>query len=194
MTLILYGLEKALNNYIRLDINTLQQIAKLEKKIIKIQIPDWNIDLFIIPYKRGIHLSINANTKIDTIISGSLLNLFRAGYAKGKSAFLFKHPIEISGDIEVGEKIRRIIAEMDIDWEEHLSKLTGDIMAHYIGTGFRQMINLSKSTMALLFKNLKDYLQAEVQLVPTLNEVSSFNESVSLLQHAVERSEKEFNN
>ena len=190
MTLMLYGLEKALNTYIRLDADTVQQLSKLEKKIIKVQISDWNISFFIIPYKNSVHLSTSAHTKVDTIISGSLFELYRAGHAKGVSSILFKNSIEISGDTEVGERIRRILAEIDIDWEEHLSKLTGDIIAHHIGTGVRRMIGFSQSTTALLFRNLKDYLQAEVQLVPTLNEVNSFIESVTLLQHAVERSEK----
>ena len=190
MALILYGLEKALNNYVRLDTDTIQRLSKLEKKVIKVQIPDWNINFFIIPYKNGIRLLTSTNTKIDTVISGSLFSLFRAVYAKSKKSISFKNSIEISGDIEVGEKIHQIIVEMDIDWEEHLSKLTGDIIAHHIGMSVRRTISFSKYTTELLCKNLKAYLQAEAQLVPSLNEVSSFNESVALLQHAVERSEK----
>ncbi|ACJ19269.1 ubiquinone biosynthesis accessory factor UbiJ [Coxiella burnetii] len=189
MTLALSGLEKALNGYIRLDPDTVQQLSNLENKRIKIQISDWNIEFFIIPHKNGVQLSTSTNAEADTIISGSLFGLCRAGCAKGESSALFKNSIEISGDTEVGEKVRSIMANMDIDWEEHLSKMTGDIIAHQIGAGVRRTINFGKSAATLIRENLKDYLQAESQLVPTMDEVNSFIKSVTHLHYAVERAE-----
>ena len=189
MAFALSKLEKVLNRYLQLDLNTIQNFSQLENKIIEVQITEWNIDFFVFLHKNGISLSARTDNKADMTISGSLFDLCQAVCTKGKSSVLFENFIEISGDTEIGQKLRQIMVNIDIDWEERLSKITGDIIAHQIVTGVRHTVHFGKAAVALIRENIRDYLQAESQLVPTSYEVNSFIKSVVHLQYDVERTE-----
>ena len=189
MALALSGLEKVLNRYLQLDPNAIQQFSQFENKIIEIQITEWNINFFVFLHKNGIRFSVRTDRKADMTIAGSLFSLCQVVCAKGESSALFKNFIEISGDTEIGHKLRQIMANIDIDWEERLSKITGDIIAHQIDTGVRHTVHFGKSAAALIRENIRDYLQAESQLVPTSYEVNSFIESIIYLRHDVGRAE-----
>src|SRR3990167_7852652 len=189
ISLALSGLEKAINAYLRMDPESVQRLAKLEKKIIKIEITDWGLYFYVQPTKQGLTLSSEAKDKPNTVISGTLFNLFKTACAKDKNTALFKNSIAISGDTEIGENIRDIMAGIDIDWEEHLSKITGDVMAHQISRGFQRTMAFGKRTAQTIGDNIKEYLQIESTCVPTKKEVEQFISDVTDLQHGVDRAE-----
>jgi ubiquinone biosynthesis protein UbiJ len=183
------GLEKAINYYLRLDEENLSRMAALEGKIIQFSVTDWNIHFYIYPETKGVRLSMNETAAPDTIIAGPLFGLFKAGLAKGAGTALFANSIEISGDTNTGEKIRHLMMTMDIDWEEHLSKLVGDIAAHKMAVGVKHTIELGKTTARTLCENFKEFLQTESMAVPTQTEVEKFIDDVNVLQHDVARAE-----
>src|SRR3990167_6852337 len=126
LALALSGLEKAINAYLRLDPESIQRLAQLDKKIIEIEITDWQFHFYIQPNQQGLTLLSEIKGTPDTLVAGTLFGLFNAACAKGENTALFKNSIAISGDTEVGETIRDILTTLDIDWEEHLSKRVGD--------------------------------------------------------------------
>ncbi|WP_304985835.1 ubiquinone biosynthesis accessory factor UbiJ [Coxiella-like endosymbiont] len=188
-TLVLSRLEKIINAYLELDSNRVQRLSLLENKIIKVQIIDWNTEFFILPTKKGLQLTAASKKEPDTIISGTLLNLFKTVCTKGSSSALFKNQVEISGDTWIGEQIRDILTGIDIDWEEHLSKITGDILAHQIGLQVRRVANFGKFALETFRMDVQDYLQNESQIMPSSEEVEFFIQSVTDLQHNVDRVE-----
>ncbi len=189
MSFFLSGLEKAINAYLHLDAESINRLAKLEGKIIKIEITDWQLEFYIHPQKNGLTLLATEKKEPDAIISGTLFGLCRAGCAKGENTALFKNSISIRGDTELGEEMRDIISGIDIDWEEHASKIVGDTIAHKITVGIHHTKSLGKNTLQTLRENLKDYLQIESSCVPSKNEVEQFISDVTQLQHAVDRAE-----
>lgn len=188
-TLALSSLEKIINAYLQLDSDRVQRLSLLENKIIKVRIIDWNTEFFILPTKKGLQLTAASKKEPDTIISGTLLNLFKTGCAKGSSSALFKNQVEISGDTWVGEQIRDILTGIDIDWEEHLSKITGDILAHQIGLLVRGAANFGKFALETFRMDIQDYLQNESQIMPSSEEIEFFIQSVTDLKHDVDRAE-----
>lgn len=193
MEFALSGLEKVMNGYLRLDEENLSRLASLDGKIIKFSVTDWRINFYIYPGVNGIHLSTTETATADTIIAGTLVGLFKAGLAKGSGTALFANSIDISGDTQVGEQIRRLLVDMDIDWEEHLSKIIGDIAAHKLSTSIKQTIHLGKITARTLGDNLKEFLQIESRAVPSPTEVEKFIDDVNVLQYAVDRAEARLN-
>jgi ubiquinone biosynthesis accessory factor UbiJ len=192
-SLALQSLETALNAYLALDPETKPKLQKLQGKMIKLVIQDWNISFYIVVNTDRLQLHQTIESKPDTTIIGKLDALLRVGCSGGKNTALFKNHIEIEGDSETGEKIQSLLAEMDIDWEEHLSKLIGDIGAHKIGTFFSQLKQTSKQACQTLETNFKEFLQLELKLLPQKAEVQQFNDDVSKLRHDVERMEARIN-
>ena len=188
-TLALSILEKAINAYLQLDSDSFQQLSRLENKIIKLRITDWNIEFFILSTKKGFQLTTFSTKEANTIIHGTLFDLFKVSCVKGSSSVLFKNQVEINGDIYVGEQIREILVGIDIDWEEYLSKITGDILAHQAGIRVRRVVNFGKFALETCRMNIQDYLQNESQVMPSSEEVESFIQSITELQYSIDRAD-----
>ncbi|MCB1903235.1 MAG: sterol-binding protein, partial [Gammaproteobacteria bacterium] len=81
----------------------------------------------------------------------------------------------------------KILAAMDIDWEEQLSHFTGDLLAHKTGNLLRTVRNWGTSSSTSLKLDLKEYLQEELRLLPGRLEVETFLGNVDVLRDDVER-------
>ncbi len=193
MSFALQSLEAAINSYLRLDPDTIARLAKLSGKAILFEISDWNTKFYVLPNQNGIELNKRHDNEADAIISGTLNSLFNLGIAKGANPALFKNKIEISGDMELGEEVRDIFSNIDIDWEEHLSRFVGDIAAHKISSSFKRILDIGKNTASTLGQNVKEFLQSESKQVPTAREVEQFVEDVSILRNDVDRAEARLN-
>ena len=44
----------------------------------------------------------------------------------------------MTGDVELGQQVKTLFDEIDIDWEGHLARFTGDVVAFQVGSLFRQ--------------------------------------------------------
>ncbi|MFW0072978.1 MAG: SCP2 domain-containing protein [Coxiella-like endosymbiont] len=193
LALVLSGLEKALNGYLQLDPETIKRLSDMGNKIIKIEITDWNLDFFILLSQTKIRLLNTCRNEPDITIVSTFLSLFKVGFTKSKGSTLFKNTVEIMGNTNFGEEVRDILSNIDIDWEEYLSKVTGDIIAHKISVWAHRARDIGKSITDTLRENIKDYLQIEARFTPTFEEVDYFMQSITYLQYDVERTEARIN-
>ncbi|OGO97287.1 MAG: hypothetical protein A3F41_01755 [Coxiella sp. RIFCSPHIGHO2_12_FULL_44_14] len=189
MTLALHTLETALNAYLELDPATLGRLSHLQGKTIQFVIEDWRLEFFIIPSAMGIELHSKIDSQPSTVVTGRLNALLRTALAKGSNTALFENQIRIEGDLHTGETIRAILSNIDIDWEEQLSKMVGDIAAHKIGSAANRLKSAFTTGCNTLEKNLKEFLHMELRALPTPDEVNHFFNEVTHLRHAVERLE-----
>jgi ubiquinone biosynthesis protein UbiJ len=185
--LFLSGLESGLNAYLKLDPDTSQKLTPLAGKIISLEITDWNV-LFLVrvdPPKLCV-LPPEAATP-DTCIRGKLFNLLKTGCQAANHRSLLANSIEISGDTELGKQLQDIFSKIEIDWEEHLSSITGDIIAHRVGSALRFATDLGQKTISELALNFKEYLQQEQQLLISAEGLEDFIQQVTVLQNDTER-------
>lgn len=189
LSVALTGLEKAINTYLSLDPITLGRIAQLKGKTIKINLTDLKCCFFIFPDDNGVKLMQDCSNKPDTTISGTSFGLFKVGCAQGDNTVLFKNSITIDGDTELGETIRYIMSNIDIDWEEHFSKIVGDTVAHKVGVGFHKILDMGRYTATTIRHNIREYLQEEAQCTPTQEEVENYIHAVAVLKNDVDRAE-----
>lgn len=187
--LALFSLEKIINAYLQLDSDSIQRLSYLENKIIKVQITDWNAEFFILPNKKGLQLAIISKKEPDAIISSTLLNFFKIICKKSSSSVLFKNKVGVSGDNRISKQIFDILTGIHIDWEEHLSQITGDILAHQVRVQVKRVTKFGKLFFGTLRTNIQDYLQNESQVTLSLEEVEPFIQSVTDLQYNVDCTE-----
>ncbi len=186
---VLHQLESVINAYLRMDPESIERLAKLQGKTILLNIEDWNIKFYILPTHNGLELHRELNEKPCTTISGKLDALVHLGCAQGKNSALFKNRVDVEGDLQTGETIRDILAKVDIDWEEQLSKGIGDIGAHKVGNFMREIKEISQKTRQTLELNLKDFLHHETNSLPTRAQVNTFISDVSTIRNDVDRLE-----
>ena len=184
----LAGLEQALNAALALDPKTLERLSRLQGRVIAVELKGTGIRLLLQPDRNGLRLMGHYDGLVDTTLRGAPFALLRMSSGRTGEG-MFKGGVEIDGDVELGQQIQRVFEKLDIDWEEHLSRLTGDIVAHQIGNTVRGLLNWGERAADHLGKDTTDYLQEETDILPVSWEVEEFIEQVDTLRSDVDRME-----
>ena len=97
--------------------------------------------------------------------------------------------MDVRGDAEVAEGFRRLLDAARPDFEEELSRVTGDVAAHYLANAARGAADFGKRAGDAFARNLSEYLSEESRDVPVRLEVEEFVEGVDALRESVDRLE-----
>jgi ubiquinone biosynthesis accessory factor UbiJ len=187
-TFSLMALQKALNHALSLDESRRSKIQALHGKRLEIIVSPLNIHFFMCFQHTEIQLLSHHNQPPDTVIHTSPLGLIRLSLLPAsKVRSLFNDSIKLSGDLELGEQVKRLFDELDIDWEGHLAHFTGDVVAHQIGSFFRQGIAFKRHLNTSVTQNITSYLQDECRLFPPREEINDFFHDVDDIVLRMER-------
>lgn len=182
-------LEKAINQCLSCDPETCERLNTLDGKIIQLDMTDWNIAFYLLPTNDNLTLQESIEGEPDTIISGRLYDLFRVGLSDDKSTAMKEFPIKFSGDAHTGIAMQQILSQLDIDWEEQLAQLIGDVPASLLSKGLQSIRNFGKDITSSLKRNTHEYIFHEAKCIPTKQELGDFYRDVSTLRHDVDRLE-----
>ena len=178
---LLTTLETALNYYLQLDPESLRRLGRLQGKVIAIELRGLETTIYALPGSYGLRLHSSWEDEVDTTISGTPLALTRMGLGDSGKA-LFSGDVTISGDTETGQQFKRILDGMDIDWEEQLSRFTGDLVAHRAGNLVRDGLQWGRRALHSLQLDVTEYLQEESRILPGQAEFAAFTEQVERLR------------
>ncbi len=191
--LALQSLESSVNTLLKLDPVAGGKLARHHGKVIGIHLSGAEITLFFIPDQQGqIQLFSHIEGKPDCLLSGSPMDLLRSGDKQQGSQQLFAGRVSITGDTGLAHDFGSTLGGLDIDWEEQLSKFTGDILAHQFGNLFRSGQQWFSQTRDHLQNDLGEYLTEEARLLPPPLEVADFIDQVDQLRDRSERLEARF--
>lgn len=188
-TAMVAGLEAAINQYLQLDPDTLTRMAELEGRVIAMQWRGTELTLYFLPGAQGLQLLTQYQGEPDTLLRGSPLALAELSLSQDKENALFSGAVEISGDTDTGQRFQDILEAMDIDWEEHLSHLIGDLAAHQTGKLARDAGRYAQQSAATLTQDMSEYLKEESRLLPARIQVDNFLTEVDQLRMDVDRLE-----
>lgn len=178
------------NRLLGMDPQALQQCQQLQGKIIAIHLLDLDKIIYCHPGSWGMRLSLQAPGKeVDATIRGRMIGLMNLSMQSNKISTSIQEHIEITGDVTVAQRLQKILSELDIDWEEQLSKITGDIMAFRISQGIQKTQQWVKDSLQSLALSGREYLQEETHNMPTLPEFERFKQGVTDIRHDVDRLE-----
>ena len=186
----LEGLEQAINQVLALDPDACRRLAALHGRVIRIDLRGTGLQLHFVPTHDGrLQLLGSIEGEPDCTLSGSPIDLIRAGDKTDGPAQLFAGHVRIDGDSGIAQRFSEALAGIDIDWEEQLSHLTGDIAAHEIGRAARAVRREGERLGRSGRDNLSEYLTEEARLLPHRFEVEAFLADVDMLRDDVERLE-----
>ncbi|KTD24610.1 MULTISPECIES: SCP2 domain-containing protein [Legionella] len=184
----LKALQKAINHALALDESMPAKIAALHGKVLEIIVAPLGVNFYIRFAEETLQLLDDYDGHPDTIIHSSPLGLIRLSFLPAsKARSLFNDKIRLSGDVELGQQVKTLFDELDIDWEGHLAHFTGDVVAHQLGSLFRQGLAFKKQLSHSIRHNLTDYLQEELRIFPPREEVDDFFNDIDQLVLDVER-------
>lgn len=180
-------LSSAFNHYLALDPEAPDKLAAFDGKLICIDIKGPNARLYLSIEGNRVHVLSQHDAEPDATIIGSPAALFKLGVKRDSAALFFKGEVEIRGDTRLGRQFKSVLAEMDIDWEEQLSRLVGDIAAHRITGVVQDLKNWGRSAASNFSDDVGEYLQEESRDVVSGAELDMFNRQVDEIRDDTER-------
>ena len=184
----LLALQKAINHALALDPSTVSKIKALQGSVLQIIISPLNVYFYIVFENGQLELHPTYDAPPDTVIHSSPLGLIRLSLLPAsKVRSLFNDKIKMSGNIELGQRVKQLIDELDIDWEGHLALFTGDVVAHQLGSVFRQGLAFKRQITGSIRHNVTEYLQEESRTFPSREEVNDFFNDIDTLSLDTER-------
>lgn len=181
-------LQKAIHQALALDESTPIKLAALDNKILEIIISPLDVNFFMHFTQNELQLLPNSTTKADATIHSSPLGLIRLSLLPAsKVRSLFNDKIRISGDVEVGQRVKKLFDELDIDWEGHLARFTGDVVAHQVGSLVKQGLSFKRQIGKSVQRDITEFLQEELRIFPPREEVNDFFHDIDDLSLRAER-------
>jgi ubiquinone biosynthesis protein UbiJ len=187
-TLLLPGVERALNAYVAQDGAAHARVATLAGRVIELQLRGTSVRAHLCPQDDGRILVVDAaGGPADACIEASPLSLLRLSLADDSSKLFFEGDVAISGDVALGQAFRDLLLAVDIDWEDELSRVTGDVIAHQVGNVVRGGQRWSRDARHTLERDAAEYLQEESRLLVTREDLNDFLTAVDTLREDVDR-------
>lgn len=182
-------LETALAHYLALDPDSGKLVAPMAGRTIALVLEPFGWTLYLCPGEGTVQLLPECPCAVDVTLRGSPWAFARLGLSDDPRQELFGGDVTVSGDMDVARRLQNLFARLDIDWEEHLSQLTGDFAANRLGRVLRGSRDWLRETGRTFRLNLTEYLQEESRDLPAVSEAGFFCDEVDRLRADVERLE-----
>ncbi len=181
-------LEPLINRLLLLDQETLDALAGLSGKVIRLELINTTQPVInLIIEEHGIRIDTDYAGTGDVLIRGTPLDLLVYVRSTGEGRPVITGDLEIRGDLGLAQDFQRLLHRFEVDWEERAARLVGDTLARKasnivnMGAGFLQRL---KNKIEL---DLSEYALYETEVLPERDEIESFNHSVDILRDDLER-------
>jgi ubiquinone biosynthesis protein UbiJ len=183
--------EEAINRVLRFDPEVRQRLGELHGRIIRLRLSGVTpLDIYVLPSESGLRLRAEHDQEPDVTIRGEVPLFAKLALGRITSRPVSAGEIQISGDIELGQRFQRILERIDIDWEEQAARVIGDVAAHQVGNAVRGLSRWSAQSLRTLGEDASEYLREETRLLAPRAQVESFLRAVDVLRDDVDRLEK----
>ncbi|MGD8207703.1 MAG: SCP2 sterol-binding domain-containing protein [Thiohalocapsa sp.] len=186
---VLATFEGAVNAVLKLDPEGAGRLAEIQGRVLQLELSGFGSRVCVVPGESGLLLYGDYDAEPDCIVRGSPAALLGMALSEHREDSVFHGSIEIVGDNRVAQTLGEVFRGLDIDWEELLSRLLGDTLAHRLGSEARATARWATRSGDVLTRDLREYLQEEGRFLPTNEEMSSFLGAVDVLRDDVERLE-----
>jgi ubiquinone biosynthesis protein UbiJ len=196
MTLLALGLrgtEDLLNRCLALDAEFAPHLSVLEGKTLKIDVTGMGLILYIAFRQGRMLLSNECSATPELVLRGTPLALLAMLRSKDPLTALQAGDVELHGDVRLAEKLKNVFSLLDIDVEEHVSRLIGDWPAHRLGLFVRQLSAWAGNAQDSLQRSVGEWLQEESRQLPARIEVENFMADIDSVREAADRLEARLN-
>lgn len=181
------ALESALRRFLALDPDSPRLVAPLSGRVIELRFEPPGMSLYFSATEAQPLILESYPAEANVKLSGSPLAFLKLASSEDTRAELFSGEIVVSGDTETARRFQRLFDKLDIDWEEHLSRLTGDWLARRAGNLFRASRHWLRDLGNSNRLDLAEFLVEESRDVPARSEVARYCRDVDSLRADFDR-------
>jgi ubiquinone biosynthesis protein UbiJ len=187
MLRVLSIIESVLNTIIQLDARTTNRIESLNNIRCHIEIIDiTTFDILFLNHR--IKLLPPLSETIDTTIKGPL-NAFLSLSITKDVREAAKQGLSVEGNMVAANHIQTLFFTLAIDWEELISRVTGDTIAHQMVSFLKKAKLKQQSLFESLSNSTRLYITEEIHLLPTVTELDQLINDIDHTRADVERLE-----
>lgn len=189
MTPALFGaaLEVALNRYLRREPAAVARCARLASKRVRIELSgfDWRFDLVF--DAAGVVVQTDAAETPEVSVRGPLPSLIRL--VLRNSGIALPEGIDVKGDAELLQALRRMLADVGFDPEEIAAGFLGGAAAHRLGAALRGLFGWGRRSADTLALDAAEYLREETRDLARAADVDDWAAEVEALRERADRFE-----
>ncbi|GAB3383042.1 SCP2 sterol-binding domain-containing protein [Spongiibacter taiwanensis] len=127
--------------------------------------------------------------KVTTRLTGTWTDFAAVATADDPGSALINGNVTVSGDTQALLALRKILAGLDLDWEQPLADAFGDVIGHQIGRGLRSGQAWVKNSGRNINRQLEEFLREESRLMPHPVESRQFFDDIDRLRSEADRLE-----
>jgi ubiquinone biosynthesis protein UbiJ len=191
--LVTSGIELAMNQLLKLDDDSQQRLKKLSGKSLQVTIKElpWPL-LFSFSEQIDVRTVITSDNDsepepVDCLIELNLETLPKLKDNSQLTQLIQKKQLNLIGDIYVAQTFSALLKDLDVDWEEQLSRYTGDVLAHQTFSSMRTIFDTAKTHIEQGVIELGEYLTQSDSIAVKPSEMIEFSRGVSDLRSSTER-------
>ncbi len=180
-----FSFETLINGALRLDPITRERLAELSGRVIALQPQGYDLVLYWHFSATGIRITTQAEHPPDLSIHADLNTLLQLlnGTEVSHSA------LGLHGDVQLARQLQGILAGLDLDWQEPVAKIFGDLAAQRLGAALRSGRDWGQYASDSLVTASREFLLYEQAFLPTRHQVEQFLDAVDRLRDDYERLE-----
>jgi len=178
------AVEAALNALIARDPESRRRLAALDGKLVALRFSGLDAAAYFFCHADGVEVAGRHDGGVDASIEGAPFSLASMPFSRRA---LFTGRVRLGGDVELAKRFHRLLEQIDVDWEEELSQLLGDIAAHQLGKLARDASHWLRRAGDGLRQDLADYLQEEAGQLPPRAEIETFHDAIDELREDCDR-------
>lgn len=180
-------IERAINDALRYDPATRQRLAAHKGRVLAIECRQPPLNAYFLLTADGVEIYDSCETEVDATLRAGAIGLLRQLASERPDIAPAGGDIEVAGDTRFVQELVAIARDIDIDWEEPLARILGDVAARQVGELLRGAAGFVRRAAVSLRQNSEDYLRYELGVFPSKHAVREFLRDVDELRLDTDR-------
>ena len=185
-------IETSLNTLVNDDPALVRRLSRLKGKIIQVNLKELNKTLTFV-FSQQIDVLSEYEGQPDCYLSLNLSVLPELREQSNITKLIKQDKLILEGDIQLAQKFSQLMTDCKPDLEEWLSRVTGDVVAHTLVQGVKNVGGLVAKQATKHQNHFAQVLTEEWKIAPAPLEVAHFCDQVDDVKSSAARLEAKLN-
>lgn len=185
-------IETSLNTLVNDDPNLVRRLSRLKGQVIQVHLKELNKSLTFV-FSQQIDVLADYEAKPDCYLSLNLSVLPELREQANITKLIKQDKLILEGDIQLAQKFAQLMTDCKPDLEEWLSRVAGDVVAHTVVQGAKNVGSFLYQQAEKQQSNFAQVLTEEWKIAPAPLEIAYFCDQVDELKSSVSRLESKLN-
>lgn len=185
-------IETSLNTLVNDDPDLVRRLSRLKGQIIQVNLKELNKTLTFV-FSQQIDVLADYEGQPDCYLSLNLSVLPELREQSNITKLIKQDKLILEGDIQLAQKFAQLMTDCKPDIEEWLSRVTGDVVAHTLVQGVKNVGGFVVSQANKHQNHFAQVLTEEWKIAPAPLEIAHFCDQVDDVKSATARLEAKLN-